>query len=327
MTEPIPPAAPLPEFEVRLDPPDIGDWIPGNTGIPGVTSFDSGQPGPHVAVTALMHGNEYAGAIVLDRLLRAGIRPARGRLSLGFLNVEAFTRFDPRRPTVSRFIDEDMNRVWDERLLDCSRRSLELDRARELRPWIDTVDVLLDLHSMLWPSDPVILCGGPAKGRDLAMRVGGPGVVVSDRGHDNGRRLIDYTRFSDPATAPAGILVEAGEHWDPATVEVAWRSVSGLLDQYARAPAGHAGPSVGQAAFARVTHAITATTSQFAFVRAFRGGEVLPLRNTLIALDGEQEIRTPYDRCLLVLPSLRPGRGHTAVRLARFEDATATGNC
>jgi hypothetical protein len=35
-------------------------------------------------------------------------------------------------------------------------------------------------------------------------------------------------------------------------------------------------------------------------------------------VDGSTEIRTPYDDCLLVMPSLRPGRGHTAVRLAKF---------
>ncbi len=68
-----------------------------------------------------------------------------------------------------------------------------------------------------------------------------------------------------------------------------------------------------------MTHAVTAATPHFAFVQPYRGGEVVAERNTLIALDGETEIRTPYDQCLLVLPSLRPGRGHTAVRLARFE--------
>ncbi len=35
-------------------------------------------------------------------------------------------------------------------------------------------------------------------------------------------------------------------------------------------------------------------------------------------MDGAAEIRTPHDDCLLVMPSLRPSRGHTAVRLARF---------
>jgi hypothetical protein len=38
----------------------------------------------------------------------------------------------------------------------------------------------------------------------------------------------------------------------------------------------------------------------------------------VIAHDGDQPIRTPHDDCLLVMPSLRPSRGHTAVRLARF---------
>jgi hypothetical protein len=70
--------------------------------------------------------------------------------------------------------------------------------------------------------------------------------------------------------------------------------------------------------FAEVTMAVTAATSAFAFVQPYRGGDIIARRNTLIALDGETEIRTPYDDCLLIMPSLRPGRGHTAVRLARF---------
>ena len=51
---------------------------------------------------------------------------------------------------------------------------------------------------------------------------------------------------------------------------------------------------------------------------ARRGDQVVARRNTLIALDGTAEIRTAYDNCLLVMPSLRASRGHTAVRLARF---------
>jgi len=316
MTEPSAP----PEFDVRVAPPDIGDWLPGNTGIAGVWTFESGQSGPHVAISALMHGNEYCGAIVLDRLLRAGVRPTTGRLSLAFLNIEAFSRFDPARPTISRFIDEDMNRLWDPHMLDCGRGSLELDRARDLRPWVDTVDVLLDIHSMLWPSDSVILCGGTDKGRDLGLTLPCLGVVVSDHGHENGRRLIDYPRFADPDAAFVANLLEAGEHWMPETVEIATMAVDGLLRRFGMSE--WAAPASGTGAlarFARVTHAVTAATPHFAFVQPFRGGEVVPERNTLIAMDGETEIRTPYDQCLLVLPSLRPGRGHTAVRLARFE--------
>ena len=67
--------------------------------------------------------------------------------------------------------------------------------------------------------------------------------------------------------------------------------------------------------------AITAASSNFAFVQPYRGGDVIPRRNTVIAVDGETTIRTPYDNCLLIMPSLRPSRGHTAVRLARFVEA------
>src|SRR5579875_2728632 len=70
-----PPQPPVPHFDVALAAPDLSDWLPGNTGVPGFSSFDSGQPGPHVVLVSLVHGNEIAGAIVLDRLLRAGLRP------------------------------------------------------------------------------------------------------------------------------------------------------------------------------------------------------------------------------------------------------------
>jgi predicted deacylase len=307
---------PLPSFEVRLAAPDIRRWLDGNTGIAGFTTRDSGEPGPHVALLAISHGNEIAGAIVLDDLLRAGLAPRRGKLTFGFVNIAAYARFDPRQPTASRFVDEDINRVWDEEVLEGPRHSSELDRAREIRPLIETVDVLLDLHSMLWPSDPLILCGASPKGQKLAFGVGTPELVVADRGHASGRRIIDHTRFSSDATEAAGNLVEAGQHWDPATVATMDASVDGLLrhTRMMDAPAA-ARPSQR---YAEVTVAVAATTSSFAFVQPFRGGDVIRKRNTLIAMDGETEIRTPYDDCLLIMPSLRPSRGHTAVRLAQF---------
>lgn len=309
---------PLPQFTVRLAPPDISPWREGNTGIPGFTTRASSRSGPHVALIALSHGNELAGGIVLDRLMRDGLRPARGRLTFGFLNLAAFDRFDARQPTLSRFVDEDINRVWDNAVLDGPRRSAELIRAREVRPLIDTVDVLLDLHSMLWPSDPLILCGDSPKGRRLAAGIGTPDLAVADHGHAGGRRLIDYQRFEDPATACAANLVEAGQHWEPATVEATLASVAGLLHWLGMAPANLAAPRRRTQRFATVTLAVTAATAGFSFVQPWRGGEVVARRNTLIAFDGNEEIRTPHDDCLLVMPSLRPSRGHTAVRLARF---------
>ena len=58
-------------------------------------------------VSAVVHGNELCGAIVLDWLLRERLRPVRGVLSLAFMNVAAFQSFDPQDPTPSRYVDED----------------------------------------------------------------------------------------------------------------------------------------------------------------------------------------------------------------------------
>lgn len=305
------------EFEIQVPPPDIRPWLKGNTGIPGATTIDSGIAGPHVALIALMHGNEYSGAVVLDRLLRAGLRPLRGRVSCVFANTAAFARFDRRHPVMSRFIEEDMNRVWDPEVLDGPRRSAELDRARELRPFVETVDVVLDLHSMLWPSPPMILSGLPARAKVAARQLATIGLVVADNGHANGRRLIDYPRFSAPDEGPVACLVEAGLHWEASTVDTADATVSALLGGL-----GMAAPAPGQASpkLAIVTHVITARTGRFSFAIPCQGGDVVAKEGTLIATDATAEIRTPYDNCLLVMPSMRPGRGHTAVRLARFTD-------
>jgi succinylglutamate desuccinylase len=270
-------------------------------------------------VTALVHGNELGGALVLDRWLREGVRPRRGRLTLVFCNLAAFDRFDPADPTASRFVDEDFNRVWAPELLSGGRRSAELDRARVLAPVVCEADVLLDLHSMLWPSDPLMIAGREPEARSLGRAVGTPPLVVADEGHAAGLRLIDHARFAQGGSA---LLLEAGPHWEPETLAQMEQTSARLLRQLGMAAEGAALPPdtpVPPGRLARVTRTVTAQSSDFAFLRAFRGGEVIPRRNTLIALDGETEIRTPHDDCLLVMPSPRAMRGHTAVRLAAFE--------
>lgn len=308
---------PLPHFEVQFAAPRLEPWLDGNTGVPGFWTFRGKMPGPHLCITALTHGNELAGAVVLERLLKQGIRPRAGQLTLGFINLAAFARFDPRQPTLSRFVDEDLNRIWDPSILNGPRRSSELDRAREIRPLIEAADVLLDLHSMLWPSEPLILSGASTRGRDLALRVSYPALVVADRGHVSGPRMIDYPPFLTPTGGKSAILVEAGQHWERPTVDVTWGTVTRLLRLYGVMDSLPLAPADPPARFAEVTHVVTAATTQFTFTQPYKGGDIVPEEGTLIACDGGTEVRTPHDDCMLIMPSLRPSRGHTAVRLAR----------
>ncbi len=311
-----PPGA-LPRFDVAITSPNLKPWRAGNTGTAGFWRFDATTPGPHAVITALIHGNEIAGACVLADLLTRGVRPLRGSLTLGFCNLTAFDRFDPANPTATRFVDEDMNRVWDETLLASPRQSTELTRARAIQPLIADADALLDLHSMLWPSDPLLLCGPTQRGARLAASIGTPTLVVADHGHAAGRRLIDYAPFTTPNSPRTAILAEAGQHWQPTTITAMAACVDGFLASLGMAPAI---PKPTQSRMAEVTTVITAQTGGFAFLRAFRGGEIIADSGTLIALDGAREIRTPHNNCLLIMPSLKPSRGHTAVRLAKFVD-------
>lgn len=295
-------------------------------GVPYVHTFDSGVAGPHVMINALTHGNEVCGAIVVDALLRAGLRPRRGRLTLAFANIAAYERFDPEMPDAARFVDQDFNRVWTEAVLDnTARTSSELARAREMRPVIDTVDLLLDLHSMHEKSRPLIVSGPLEKGIELALAIGTPATVIVDEGHPQGRRMRDYGEFGDTGSAKNALLIECGQHWEASAVTVARDTTarflqhSGVVDE-SDLPEGWLQPSPSEMNVVRVTQPVVADSMDFRFADAYTGLEVFPKAGSVIAWSNGQPVLTPYDDCVLVMPSLRQLLpGVTVVRLGKIE--------
>ena len=314
-----------PPTPVELKPVDIAAWAAGNTGIPYVTTLESGRPGPHVVVTALTHGNELCGAHALAFLFERDIKPERGTLSLAFANVAAYETFDAAKPVASRYLDEDLNRVWNPAVLDGARRTRELARARELRPLIEQADFLLDIHSMQSASPPLMLSGLQHKGRKLAAAVGYPEFVVADAGHAAGPRMRDYGVFADENHPATALLVECGQHWRLATRIVAIEAMLrfllavGSLSRAAARPHLSSGAPAPQR-FIEVTEAVSIKTESFAFVENYVGLEVIPVRGSVIGHDGDDPVRTPYDRCVLIMPTRRLQRGQTAVRFGRFLD-------
>jgi predicted deacylase len=316
---------PEPSYAVELSPPDIEPYRSGNTGVEYVTTFDSGVAGPHVLVSALTHGNEICGAIALDRLFRAELRPRQGKLTLAFDNVAAYHSFDLRIPTASRFIDEDFNRLWAPATLGGPRQSTELARARTLRPIVDAADFLLDIHSMQYSTAPLMLAGTLDRSVALARRVGIPELIMCDAGHAAGPRMRDYGGFGDPVSAKTALLIESGQHWERRAAEVATDvmlrfliTLGTLTRDDAQALAGPDFGSRPRQRTIKVTEAITITGNNFEFVQDFRGLEVLTPRGTLIGRDNGREVRTPYDDCVLIMPSRRLAKGQTAVRLGRY---------
>jgi hypothetical protein len=244
-------------------------------------------------------------------------------LSVVFANVAAYERFDPGDPFASRCVDEDFNRLWSAEVLDGSRDSAELKRARELRPLYDRVDHLLDLHSMSEPCPPLAMAGRRRKGLALAQALGFPQHVVIDGGHSAGRRLRDYAFFDDEADPRSALLVECGQHWEAAAPEVAKQSVLRCLRHFEMADRrvidAHLTPkAVPPQRLIEVTTTITIASENFAFTLPIRALQTIPRAGTVFAIDGGNEIRTPHDDCVVIMPTRRPRRGETAVRLGRY---------
>jgi predicted deacylase len=317
-----------PAFELPV--PELGAWRGGNTGVEGVWHFDSGLRGRHVMVTALVHGNELCGAWALLRLLRAGLRPRQGALTLAFCNLAAFDRFDPQQPDASRFVDEDMNRVWGPGLAAVdARRSRERDRALQLLPFVEQADWLLDLHSMHEPGEPLLLTGLQPRNRALARELGAPRCVVSDAGHRDGQRMRDHGRFGaveQGAHADDGtrsLLIECGYHGELASRDIAtdmavrFLVASGALLQ-ADTPLAWWRERPAAQQFLQVTDAVVATTPKLRFAEPWVNGQRIARAGTLLGWDGGRPIVTPADDCTIVMPSLRQLRvGVTVMRLAR----------
>lgn len=303
-------------------PIDISGLRRGNVGVDYVHRYASGREGPQVMVNALMHGNELCGAHALTWLMSQIDGPQRGTLTLSFANVAAYESFDEAQPTASRFVDEDMNRLWTAEVLDGTRQSAELARARALRPLLADADYLLDIHSMQLDCPALMLCGLAEKGRVLARAVGVPPVIVADRGHDAGRRMRDYEHFGDPADARAALLVECGQHWRQASVDIAKQTLVRFLDQFDMLPGdfveAHRGAPPPRARIIEVVGPYTIRTDDFSFVEPYQGLEVIPRAGTVLGYDGGAPVATPHDNCVLIMPSRRLRTGQTAVRLGRY---------
>jgi len=70
----------------------------------------------------------------------------------------------------------------------------------------------------------------------------------------------------------------------------------------------------------RVTEAVVAKSMDFRFPYLFKGLEVVPRAGTVVATDGTTVWKTPYDDCVMVMPSLAHVKpGTTVLRLGRYD--------
>ena len=231
----------------------------------------------------------------------------KGSLSLGFMNVDAYHSFDPADPTASRFVDEDFNRLWAaETLDDPARDSVELRRARAVRPYMDGVDLLLDIHSMQHKTPPLMMAGPLPKGRKLARATSACRRSSSAIPAMPPASACAITRgFAEAGSAKNALLMECGQHWEaaagPLAIHTALRFLlvtGAVAPDWAAAAEELAAVTLPRQRFIEVTGPVTIETEEFRFAEDYKGLEVIPAAGSVIAHDGGRTVTTPYDDCV-----------------------------
>ncbi|WP_087688405.1 MULTISPECIES: succinylglutamate desuccinylase/aspartoacylase domain-containing protein [unclassified Pandoraea] len=300
---------------------DISAYKAGNTGTDYVHHFDSGLPGPHLLISSLVHGNEFCGMHAVTHLLDRGVRPARGKLTLLFANVEAYESFDESKPFASRQLVHNLNRIWSDEYLQGESDSPEIRRMRELAPFVDAADHVLDIHSTSLDVPPFWVYPDAQRNSTLAEAIDVCGLhLIMPKGLGSGTPLIQFGRFGEAAsTAGAAVVIECGQHFKPSSAAVAIAAATKFLTHFGLIEASEAGDAEPQPSARRrfelvETHVVQ--TPEFRFARPVIGFEVFG-KDELVATDGDKQIVAPFDGCTVIMPTREPIVGREAMYLAR----------
>jgi predicted deacylase len=197
-----------------------------------IGTYRGEEPGPLVLFVAGIHGNEPSGVLALERVLatlhsrRPGFRGDTVALA-GNLTALAARR---------RFIETDLNRVWDEMRLASLRDGDPARLAFEDAEQVELIESIedavraargqvffLDFHTTSAPSAPFLTISDALRTREFALSFSLPLVLgLEERLHG---ALLEYFY----ARGYVALGVESGQHDDPVSVDrhewVAWTAL------------------------------------------------------------------------------------------------------
>lgn len=111
----------------------------------------SKKPGKNIVILAGVHGNESFGCKILDKLIPQ-LKISTGKVTFIYANLKAIKQN-------KRYIDFNLNRCFlipqPKKIID----SLEGKTAKEIMPYLNKADIMLDIHaSTIKNSVPFIIC-------------------------------------------------------------------------------------------------------------------------------------------------------------------------
>lgn len=251
------------------------------------------RPGKNLVILAGIHGNEVAGVEAFKEIIPT-LTIQNGSVTFLFGNLEAIA-------LRKRLVQVNLNRLFkkESALTQTEKESVEYSRSRQLLPYLEKADALLDIHSSGTPeSQPFVICDG--KSFDVAKYL--PAAIISSGWDDIHPGSTDA--FVN-AKGGMGICIECGFHDDPSGIEVAKTAVLNFLYVMGAMP-GKLSDSTESKRYIDVTSTYI-TTTDFIPTRDFRDFERVKT-DEVIGTDGGTEIKAKEEGVVIfVSPRKNPG--------------------
>lgn len=116
-----------------------------------VIKLNGRKKGKNTVIMAGVHGNEKFGVEAIEEILPS-IKIQQGTLTIIYANLEAIRQN-------KRFIEYNLNRCFLKKQSVQAAKTLEGKTAKEIIPYLEKADVLLDIHGSNTPqSPPFVIC-------------------------------------------------------------------------------------------------------------------------------------------------------------------------
>jgi len=253
--------------------------------------------GKKAVILAGVHGNESFGIKVIEKIMPK-LKIKNGKVTFIIANLEAIKQN-------KRCIDKNLNRCFFKSQPFEIAKSLEGKTAKEIIPYLDKADYLLDIHATFaHNSIPFVIC--EKQSFDFAQCL--PFNIIS-RGWDNVHP--GSTDYYMNLQNKIGICIECGRYDDIRNFKVAEKSVTAFL-QKAKIIDGT--PKIFEDQdFIDVISIYKNKNQRFKKSREFNDFEILKQR-TLIGLDGNEKVyankgdiilfvmdtKNPQEECFLI---------------------------
>lgn len=199
-----------------------------------------------------IHGNEMAGVVALERLFVAlENEPIRNPDFLFKGKVIGIRGNLKALRQKKRFLRQDLNRIWSpkniNKVLQTPKNKLDFE-LEELRELLDTVHqaiadyqpervVVLDLHTTTADGGFFILTTDDKRSEEIALGVNAPIVHGLMAGaHDT---TLHYFNTKNLGVDTVTIILESGQHDDPASIDHAYSGIVNLLRSIGCVPKRH----------------------------------------------------------------------------------------